>query len=267
MFDAKTRAIVVVGAQWGDEGKGKLVDVMAERADWVVRYQGGANAGHTVHIGDHSTVLHQVPSGILHPRRALCHRQRRGARSRDAVRGGRRTDPRRGGRDGAAVRQRPRASGDAVSQAAGQGELGEQGDRDHGPGHRPVLRGQDRAARRARARPEAPGAPARAGGEGHGACQPHPGRLRIGEAGERRAHARGARGAGAAPAGAEFGRGPGYPPGIQEQRGGAVRGRAGVAARRRPRHVSVRDVEQHHGGRRGHRRRRVAARSTSASVW
>ena len=67
MFDAKTRAIVVVGAQWGDEGKGKLVDVMAERADWVVRYQGGANAGHTVHIGDHSTVLHQVPSGILHP--------------------------------------------------------------------------------------------------------------------------------------------------------------------------------------------------------
>ena len=67
MFDAKTRAIVVVGAQWGDEGKGKLVDVMAERADWVVRYQGGANAGHTVHIGDRSTVLHQVPSGILHP--------------------------------------------------------------------------------------------------------------------------------------------------------------------------------------------------------
>lgn len=67
MFDNETRAIVVVGAQWGDEGKGKLVDVMAERADWVVRYQGGANAGHTVHIGDHSTVLHQVPSGILHP--------------------------------------------------------------------------------------------------------------------------------------------------------------------------------------------------------
>ncbi|MFA6168922.1 MAG: adenylosuccinate synthase [Gemmatimonadaceae bacterium] len=67
MFDSKTRAIVVVGAQWGDEGKGKLVDVIAERADWVVRYQGGANAGHTVHIGDHSTVLHQVPSGILHP--------------------------------------------------------------------------------------------------------------------------------------------------------------------------------------------------------
>ncbi len=67
MFDSSTRTIVVVGAQWGDEGKGKLVDVLAERADWVVRYQGGANAGHTVHIGDKSFVLHQIPSGILHP--------------------------------------------------------------------------------------------------------------------------------------------------------------------------------------------------------
>src|SRR3982750_4759208 len=67
MFDNQTRTIVVVGAQWGEEGKGKLVDALAERADWVVRYQGGANAGHTVHIGDVSTVLHQIPSGILHP--------------------------------------------------------------------------------------------------------------------------------------------------------------------------------------------------------
>src|SRR5258707_5651520 len=67
MFDSSTRTIVVVGAQWGDEGKGKLVDVIAERADWVVRYQGGANAGHTVDLGDRSLVLHQIPSGILHP--------------------------------------------------------------------------------------------------------------------------------------------------------------------------------------------------------
>ena len=48
MFDSRTGCVVVVGAQWGDEGKGKLVDVLAERADLVVRYQGGANAGHTV---------------------------------------------------------------------------------------------------------------------------------------------------------------------------------------------------------------------------
>ena len=67
MFDSKTRTIVVVGAQWGDEGKGKLVDELSERADWVVRYQGGANAGHTVQIGEKSFVLHQIPSGILHP--------------------------------------------------------------------------------------------------------------------------------------------------------------------------------------------------------
>jgi adenylosuccinate synthase len=66
MFDTNTRTLVVVGAQWGDEGKGKLVDVLAERADWVVRYQGGANAGHTVHIGDTKFVLRQIPSGILH---------------------------------------------------------------------------------------------------------------------------------------------------------------------------------------------------------
>jgi len=67
MFDTEKRTVVVVGAQWGDEGKGKLVDVLAERADWVVRYQGGANAGHTVHIGETKFVLRQIPSGILHP--------------------------------------------------------------------------------------------------------------------------------------------------------------------------------------------------------
>jgi len=67
MFDKDTRTLVVVGAQWGDEGKGKLVDVLAERADWVVRYQGGANAGHTVDLGTSCFILQQIPSGILHP--------------------------------------------------------------------------------------------------------------------------------------------------------------------------------------------------------
>ncbi|NNG16265.1 MAG: adenylosuccinate synthase [Gemmatimonadales bacterium] len=65
MFDPKTHCVVVVGAQWGDEGKGKVVDVLTERADVVVRYQGGANAGHTVVIGDTEFILHQIPSGIL----------------------------------------------------------------------------------------------------------------------------------------------------------------------------------------------------------
>ncbi|MEZ0391177.1 MAG: adenylosuccinate synthase, partial [Pseudobdellovibrionaceae bacterium] len=59
--------IVVVGAQWGDEGKGKIVDVFAAKADMVVRYQGGANAGHTLVVDGKKTVLHLIPSGILHP--------------------------------------------------------------------------------------------------------------------------------------------------------------------------------------------------------
>src|SRR5690625_1802085 len=60
------RCLVVVGAQWGDEGKGKIVDMLAEDAGIVARYQGGANAGHTVHVGDQEFILHQIPSGILH---------------------------------------------------------------------------------------------------------------------------------------------------------------------------------------------------------
>ncbi len=63
----KGRCTVVVGGQWGDEGKGKIVDVLAEEADVISRYQGGANAGHTVHVGEDEFILHQIPSGILHP--------------------------------------------------------------------------------------------------------------------------------------------------------------------------------------------------------
>jgi adenylosuccinate synthase len=68
MFGPKTHCVVVVGAQWGDEGKGKLVDVLSEQAEFVVRYQGGANAGHTVCIGEAQFILQQIPSGILHDR-------------------------------------------------------------------------------------------------------------------------------------------------------------------------------------------------------
>ena len=57
---------ILIGAQWGDEGKGKIIDVLTERADWVVRAQGGNNAGHTVEVGNERFVLHLVPSGILH---------------------------------------------------------------------------------------------------------------------------------------------------------------------------------------------------------
>ncbi len=58
--------LVVVGAQWGDEGKGKIIDLLTERADVVARYQGGHNAGHTVVVGKDEFILHLIPSGILH---------------------------------------------------------------------------------------------------------------------------------------------------------------------------------------------------------
>jgi adenylosuccinate synthase len=61
------RNLVVIGAQWGDEGKGKIVDLLTERAAAVVRFQGGHNAGHTLVIGGQKTVLSLIPSGVLHP--------------------------------------------------------------------------------------------------------------------------------------------------------------------------------------------------------
>src|SRR3954462_2138610 len=61
--------IVVVGAQWGDEGKGKVVDLLAERAEAVIRFQGGNNAGHTIVRGDQEYKFHLIPSGILYPRK------------------------------------------------------------------------------------------------------------------------------------------------------------------------------------------------------
>src|SRR5918998_1874185 len=62
-----SKVIAVIGAQWGDEGKGKIVDLLAERFDIVARYQGGHNAGHSVQVGSSSFVLHLIPSGIIHP--------------------------------------------------------------------------------------------------------------------------------------------------------------------------------------------------------
>src|SRR2546430_16455315 len=61
-------AIVLIGAQWGDEGKGKATDLLGERVQWVVRYQGGNNAGHTVVLPDgQDFALHLIPSGIITP--------------------------------------------------------------------------------------------------------------------------------------------------------------------------------------------------------
>ena len=59
--------IVIIGVQWGDEGKGKATDLLGSRIDWVVKFNGGNNAGHTVVIGDEKYALHLLPSGILSP--------------------------------------------------------------------------------------------------------------------------------------------------------------------------------------------------------
>lgn len=61
------QTLAIIGAQWGDEGKGKITDLLAEKCDLVVRYQGGHNAGHTIWVNGQKTVLHVIPSGVLHP--------------------------------------------------------------------------------------------------------------------------------------------------------------------------------------------------------
>ncbi len=65
-------SLIVVGAQWGDEGKGKIVDLLTDKANVVIRYAGGHNAGHTIITGKGKYILHLIPSGILHPRKKCC---------------------------------------------------------------------------------------------------------------------------------------------------------------------------------------------------
>lgn len=64
--------IVIIGTQWGDEGKGKLIDIFSEQTDYIVRYQGGSNAGHTVVVNGKEYVFHLIPSGILHADKICC---------------------------------------------------------------------------------------------------------------------------------------------------------------------------------------------------
>ncbi|MFH1128918.1 MAG: adenylosuccinate synthase [Candidatus Omnitrophota bacterium] len=64
--------IILVGTQWGDEGKGKIIDILSDKVDYIVRYQGGSNAGHTVVVGDKEYIFHLIPSGILHKNKICC---------------------------------------------------------------------------------------------------------------------------------------------------------------------------------------------------
>ena len=77
--------IAVLGAQWGDEGKGKIVDLLTPNFSFVARYQGGHNAGHTVYVNGRKFILRLLPSGILHPSGVVRDRQRAGRRSAGAV--------------------------------------------------------------------------------------------------------------------------------------------------------------------------------------
>jgi adenylosuccinate synthase len=67
----KGKSLAVIGTQYGDEGKGKIVDFLSEKADYVVRYQGGANAGHTITVGEKEVILHQIPSGIVRGKKCV----------------------------------------------------------------------------------------------------------------------------------------------------------------------------------------------------
>ena len=69
---AHGRNVVVIGTQWGDEGKGKVVDWLTDHAQAVVRFQGGHNAGHTLIIGNKKTILRLIPSGIMH-KNVICY--------------------------------------------------------------------------------------------------------------------------------------------------------------------------------------------------
>ena len=153
-------AIVLIGAQWGDEGKGKATDLLGGRVQWVVRYQGGNNAGHTVVLPNgENFALHLIPSGILTPGVT------------NVIGNGVVVDPGvlltelkgledRGVDTVAAADLRRRAPADAVSRGHRQGDRalhGQQEDRHHRPRHRALLPGQDRAHRHPRRRRARPG--------------------------------------------------------------------------------------------------------------
>ena len=157
--------VVVVGMQWGDEGKGKIVDLLCPAFDAVVRYQGGHNAGHTVKFGDRHFALRLIPSGILHSDMQLRHGQRHGGLAGGVLRGAR-AAPRGGRRHaGPALPLEPRPGAAAASRdtrpGARAGARRGQG-RDDRARHRSGLRDEGGAHRRApgRARGGRRGGPA-----------------------------------------------------------------------------------------------------------
>ena len=264
-------AIVLIGAQWGDEGKGKATDLLGGRVQWVVRYQGGNNAGHTVVLPTgENFALHLIPVGHPDARRHQRHRQRRRRRSRvccstelTGPRGSRR-------RHRAAADLRRRAPADALSRGDRQGGRalrGQQEDRHHRPRHRPVLPGQDRPHRdpgRRRARRGA------AGRKDRGAHWNS--RTRCWSRSTTARRSTPPRWSTTLLAQAE-----GFKhriadtrlllnAALEQGRDRAARGLAGHAARRRPRHVSLCHVVESDRGRRC-RRAPASARPASPRCW
>ena len=145
-------AIVIVGAQWGDEGKGKATDLLGGRVDYVVKPNGGNNAGHTVVVGGEKYELKLLPAGILSPERGSDHRQRLRGEPGSPVPGNRRPrGPRRRHLQAARLRQRPPRG--AVPPGPGQGHRAvprQPRHRHHRPRHRPGLHGQGRPPRHPR---------------------------------------------------------------------------------------------------------------------
>ena len=250
--------IVIVGAQWGDEGKGKITDLLAEQADAVVRFQGGNNAGHTIVRDGEEWKLHLIPSGILYPGK------------RCVIGNGVVIDPKVLIEELDALRARRidvsglRISANAhlimpyhlLLDSAGRGQAGEPADRHDAPGHRAVLRRQGGAAGHPRAGPARREDPQEEDRRGDGAQAPVAAPVREGP------HARPARDDRGVPdlrpsPGAAHRRhreadvGP-----ARRRQEGDLRGRAGGDARHRPRHLSVRDLLEPAVGRglRGHGR-------------
>ena len=253
--------VAVIGAQWGDEGKGKIVDLLTPNFSVVARYQGGHNAGHTVLVGGTKFVLHLLPSGILHDGRQLRHRQRRRRRSGGAVpgdrdagavrhRGGRPAGDQRQGAPDPPVPPRPRP--------AQRGAPRREEDRHDVARHRPGLRGQDRPPRHPRLRPRRPVRPRRAGARERDGAQPPrrrlgprvaaavraPGRLRRADEAVGRPTCRCS-----------------SPRRRRPARPILFEGRAGHVPRHRPRHLPVRHLVELDGGRRLHRASAIGPRA------
>ena len=259
--------IVIVGVQWGDEGKGKATDLLGERTDWVVKFNGGNNAGHTVVIGDEKYALHLLPSGILSPgvnavigngvvvdlEVLFAELEALHARGVDASR-------LRVSANAHIITQYHRTLDKVTERFLGKRQIGTTG-----RGHRAGVRRQDQPRRhpragplrrehpapegRGRARPEEPPA-----GEDLQPPRDHGRRDRRRPAVVRRAPAAdGRRHRAAAQRGA------------RRRRRRRVRGRPGHDARRRPRHLPVRDVVVGDGRRRRHRRRASDPTASTAS--